>query len=393
MSEFINTQRNKTDFHWRLLSTVSSLALLVSVYGARDANAEDTDRPVVWIELGADLDRVDSGQQTFMPPFVANNPDSTAFTPVSPAEAQKPPGFSFGADSKILFQPEDSNWVFSASILYGRANDNRNFHQTAKNKPLYKHLVLGTRTVYPPNHNYILPTANFLAVVEKQDESHAVIDFQAGRDFGLGLFGRTGTSVLSVGVRLAQFTSDMQSNLQARPDFEVRAIKFPNQNVPHAYGTIFNHRYHQYEATAQSARSFRGIGPSLSWNASSPFAGNPENSELSVDWGANAAILFGRQKANVRHQTSAQYFGYYKYPGNGAGYQHPQVKLQRARTVTVPNVGGFAGVSISHANAKISIGYRGDFFFGAVDTGFDTAKHSTIGFYGPFASVSIGIGG
>ncbi len=80
-------------------------------------------------------------------------------------------------------------------------------------------------------------------------------------------------------------------------------------------------------------------------------------------------------------------------PAAGAGYNHPQVNLQRSRSVVVPNVGGFAGVSIDFPNVKVSAGYRGDFFFGAMDTGFDTAKRSTIGFYGPFATVIIGLGG
>jgi len=41
----------------------------------------------------------------------------------------------------------------------------------------------------------------------------------------------------------------------------------------------------------------------------------------------------------------------------------------------------------------VSLGYRADFFFGAMDTGIDTAKRTTTGFFGPFATVSIGIGG
>jgi hypothetical protein len=400
MSELINTQQARNVFRWQLLSTVSSLALLASMCGMQHANAENADRPTVWIELGADLDRVDSGQQAFAPPFVANNPGSTAFDPVSPAEAQKTPGFSFGGESKLSFQPEDSNWVFSASIRYGRANANRDVHQTAKNKPEYNHITYDGpygHFTHPPS-SHIPFTANFLAVQEKQSESHAVIDFQAGRDFGLGLFGRGGTSVLNAGVRFAQFTSGMQSNMQARPDLTFVVFHLPTPNHPHNHGTGFGDHYHQYLATAQSARSFHGIGPSLSWNASAPFAGNPENGEVSIDWGANAAILFGRQKAKVLHHTSAQYFASdyaaFKYPHpGGAGYNHPQVNMQRGRTVTVPNVGGFAGVTFSFPNVKVSAGYRGDFFFGAMDTGFDTAKKSTIGFYGPFACVSIGIGG
>jgi iron complex outermembrane receptor protein len=403
MSELISSQQTRNILHWQLLTTVSSLALLASACGMQAASAEDADRPTVWIELGADLDRVDSGQRAFAPAFIANNSGSTAFDPVSPAEAQKPPGFSFGGEGKLSFQPEDSKWVFSASIRYGRANGNRFVHQTAKNNSYYEHVVYrgryGTSTNVPAQH--VTPSiANFLHVTEKQSESHGTLDFEAGRDFGLGLFGREGTSVLNAGVRFAQFTSSVQSNIQARPDLGFVDAKLPVPAYPHFYGTFFVRRghYHQYIATAQSARSFRGIGPSLSWNASAPFVGNSENGELSVDWGANAAILFGRQKAKVQHHTSAQYFATnyaaYKYPHpGGVGYNHPQVNVQRAHTVTVPNAGGFAGVTYRVENFKVALGYRGDFFFGAMDTGFDTAKRSTIGFYGPFASVSVGLGG
>jgi hypothetical protein len=61
--------------------------------------------------------------------------------------------------------------------------------------------------------------------------------------------------------------------------------------------------------------------------------------------------------------------------------------------VTVPNLGGFAGFSWQTSNAKVALGYRADFFFGAMDGGLDARKAETIGFYGPFASVSVGLGG
>jgi hypothetical protein len=41
-----------------------------------------------------------------------------------------------------------------------------------------------------------------------------------------------------------------------------------------------------------------------------------------------------------------------------------QVSLARSRSVAIPNVGGFAELSYHYANAKISMGYRADFFFG-----------------------------
>ncbi len=65
----------------------------------------------------------------------------------------------------------------------------------------------------------------------------------------------------------------------------------------------------------------------------------------------------------------------------------------RSRTVIVPNVGGFLGVSFRYPNAKVSLGYRADFFFGAMDTGIDARHTVDRNFYGPFATISIGLGG
>ena len=59
----------------------------------------------------------------------------------------------------------------------------------------------------------------------------------------------------------------------------------------------------------------------------------------------------------------------------------------------VPDLGGFAGLSWCVPNAKVAIGYRADFFFGAMDGGIDGAHRENVGFYGPFASISVGLGG
>ncbi len=48
--------------------------------------------------------------------------------------------------------------------------------------------------------------------------------------------------------------------------------------------------------------------------------------------------------------------------------------INRVRTVVVPNLGAMAGLSFRYANAKVSFGYRADFFFGAIDGGIDTRK-------------------
>jgi len=96
----------------------------------------------------------------------------------------------------------------------------------------------------------------------------------------------------------------------------------------------------------------------------------------------NAALLFGRQKAKMSHHSTTAFYN-----------ERPPVTRTRSRRVTVPNVGGFAGLSYRFPNAKLSAGYRADFFFGAKDGGLETRKSVDVGFYGPFATISIGLGG
>jgi hypothetical protein len=141
---------------------------------------------------------------------------------------------------------------------------------------------------------------------------------------------------------------------------------------------------------------------------------------LTLDWGVNGAVLFGRQKSNSHHQTTVR--SYYKtvwqrqlngIRGSDPGFKPGHFEINygthqreaditihtntgssnRARTVAVPNLGAFAGVSYRYSDVKLSLGYRADFFFGAMDGGIDAAKKENRGFYGPFASVSVGIGG
>jgi iron complex outermembrane receptor protein len=114
----------------------------------------------------------------------------------------------------------------------------------------------------------------------------------------------------------------------------------------------------------------------------------------------NAALLFGRQKAQTHHQTTAQYHPHSGFfPGTRPVerttlYQNPATPdHMRIKSVIVPNIGAFAGLSFRYAAAKVSFGYRADLFFNAMDGGIDTANKENVGFYGPFASVSVGLGG
>lgn len=220
------------------------------------------------------------------------------------------------------------------------------------------------------------------------EESHGVLDFSAGKDVGLGAFGQDATSTISVGVRLAQFSNRSKVSATGRPEIHIGRAGF-------RYAISF----YNYTMLAQAARSFRGIGPSLSWKASAALLGNKDDGELSLEWGINGAMLFGRQKAKINHTTQAYHMPIIQYYGglyDGLYYSrvydasHPHT---RSRAVAIPNLGGFAGVSVKYPNVKFSLGYRADFFFGAVDAGIDERHAKNLGFNGPFASISIGLGG
>ncbi len=301
MSELMNARSNRPDFRWHLLTTVSALALLAAVYGASAAKAEDQDidRPTVWIELGGQLERVTSPQEAFSPPFMAS---ITQANLLSALNVQQSPAYATGGEGKASFQSDGSDWVFAVSVEYGRSNANRHLHQQTPNAGVPAHFAAGSKyvnlgTKYPNDH------VKFADATAKLSESHTVLDFQAGKDVGLGMFGNRGTSVLSAGLRFAQFSSKANIGLRDEPD-----VQYPSApiNSPTAFLAFENAsvHFHDYAGMANIQRNFRGLGPSAAWNASAPFAGDTEHGEITLDWGANAAVLFGRQKASGHHQTN-----------------------------------------------------------------------------------------
>jgi iron complex outermembrane receptor protein len=421
MSETINTRNTGRDFRRQLLATVSALALLAAVYGSSEAEAadQDGDRPAVWIELGGQFERMNDSQEAFSPPFMASITQANLLHALN---VQQSPAYAIGTEGKISFQSDESNWVFSASVRYGRSDATRHRHQQTANKPIPVHFHTGSGayinfgSYYPDLH------LKFADGMVKKSESHAVLDFQVGKDVGLGMFGNHGSSVLNAGVRIAQFSSKSNVNMRAEPD--VNYPTTPVTSIPGFVKFLYTpKRFHDYAALESDRRNFRGAGPSLAWNAAAPFAGDPQRGEVIFDWGANAAILFGRQKASGHHQTIVQsyYENFFRVKGLGFGPNesihhghfynrfHPQPNyytggasahrtnappgFNRARSVVVPNLGGFAGLSFRYTTAKISLGYRADLFFNAMDGGIDAARKENVGFYGPFASVSIGLGG
>src|SRR5262249_52307114 len=192
--------------------------------------------------------------------------------------------YSVGGEGELTFNPSNSDWVFSAHIRYGRSQNHRDsVHQTNFDKSSYR---TGNAYYGHPSPYVVIyqPAAQFAHTTATQSQSHAVMDFMAGKDVGLGMFGRDGSSLFSFGVRYAQFSSRSHMTARAAPSVElynIVPVVFPTilQVFPKFY--IPRSRYVQYSAFATATRSFHGIGPALSWNASVPMVGNKRAGELS----------------------------------------------------------------------------------------------------------------
>jgi iron complex outermembrane receptor protein len=406
MSELIQKNDNRATIRWKLLTGASALALISTAYAA---NADDAKKPLIWIELGGQVEWQTGQGDVLTPPFVSNYPDSLAYTPQSPLHYEKPSLFSEGLEGKISFQPDQSDWEFSAAIRYGKTGGRKRSvtqehyieHKAHFTGGLSYSYKSGVFQWYPPSMGTLTQRADVFSEIQStQKQKHLIVDFTAGKDVGLGMFGRDATSTVEAGVRFAQFVSHSSSILHARPDAiffnycnTYNAQYFYTQFPSHPKFCFPEDAFHTFAQTFQARRNFSGVGPTIAWNASLPIAGNPDDEALTVDWGVNAALLFGRQRASGRHQTSGHlHGGYPSVIGTSAYYTKPLKTFDRSRSVTVPNVGGMLGMSLVFPNAKVSIGYRGDFFFGAMDTGVDTRRTGVTGFYGPFASISVGIG-
>ncbi len=384
MSELIQKHDNRATIRWKLLTGASALALTAYVSSTALAKADDTDRPTIWIELGGQMDMMQGLSSPFTAPFMYVTPTPKVYGSTTFTHDQAPPRFAFGGDGKITFQPEDSDWVFSAGIRYGRAHSKHSARHQSAPPPF---------SIYLFSQGYVQATQYDFEMVRAasapSSERHMILDFSVGKDVGIGAFGQDGTSTISVGVRMMDVKFGSTVNIFARPQVNFGTYLLFSF-LPVTYCSI----PHQYTMTAHTARSFKGIGPSISWNASAALAGNSQDGELMLDWGVDVAALFGRQKAKTDHTTKGYYKtihgdGLYTLPAYSPPHSHHST---RSRNVTVPNVGGFAGLSMKYTNVKVSVGYRADIFFGAMDRGIDVRKDSDLTFNGPYASISIGLG-
>jgi len=356
-------------------------------YGLDFFSDADDRRPQVWVQLGGNFAQLSADMQPYEPQFASDNPPLRTNLPLQ-QDVEKAAAAGFDWEGKLTIQPTDSDWVLKAGVRYGRSSVSKHLHQSLP--PQTKDTLLIASgfpafncSIAPPPIGYDgVCRAFFQEFADAQgtiEDEHTMIDFTLGKDVGLGSFGQGAKSTLAAGIRMVRFTSDIKSAFDSDPLY--------------AFDEPYRAKYHYLDkATNEEHHSFNGIGPEVTWDGSMPVAGNASDGEVTLDWGVNAAVLFGRKKASGSGEVLSTYCGYGTLSDCENIHQTPHA-FSRSERATVPNLGGYIGASALYRNAKISLGYRGDFFFNAMDGGQDTAKSYNRGFYGPYLNVSLGLGG
>jgi outer membrane receptor protein involved in Fe transport len=349
--------------------------------------------PTAWITLGGSFAQLQDGWQKFDPTFASMMPAGLP----NPTATEKAPGASFDWEGNIKIQPEDSDWVLKAGVRYGRSVHHGNVHKSLplKSANEVQLTAIGASFLHAPtmvscawveqhfNPGQTCPFPakehEFVDSQSRESETHTMLDFTLGKDVGLGTVGG--------GVRFAQFETKASAEHNSDAHYNFPSPLPIGFLVPSAkYGEIF-------DGTTQEDRSFHGVGPEVTWDASLPILGDADDGQISLDWGVNAAALFGKQRIRIHQSVSEKKClgGNTATPGYCTAVYSTPTDIERSDTVTVPNLGGYVGASARYRNAKINFGYRADFFFNAMDGGQDTAKSYGRGFYGPYLNLSIGL--
>ncbi|HVT25203.1 MAG TPA: TonB-dependent receptor [Rhizomicrobium sp.] len=361
-------------------------------------------RPQLWLQLGGNFNAALADATSPYEPTASdvfpNGGTATPNWPVglpTPAQLQHTPNRGFDWEGSLAFTPPDTDWVLKAGVRYGRTSRNKHYH---------KSMIAGTKEgisffgYYRPcsalaAYGGALASGCYHGVakefVDSQDassEQHTMLDFTLGKDIGIGVFGNGGKSIIAAGVRFAQFHSQMAQTLGADPHYNLSV-------------NIFQKYHEVWEFDSHENRSFHGVGPELTWDGNTPIWGDEDDAQITLDMGVNVAVLFGRQKSFLRHNVNhcvVQGFGTLAVcEGQTIGgdidgrVPEPPDNVNRSRTVTVLNIGGYLGASMRYRNGKVSFGYRADTFFNAMDGGQETAKSYNRGFYGPYLNVSLGL--
>jgi outer membrane receptor protein involved in Fe transport len=333
------------------------------------------------VEIGGQVQRHDAPSEPVTPSFIDEFEPALQPTGLSDRDLD----WGDGRELRVAYRPSGGNWTIGAGIRFGRTNnDTGRFHAEVEGDSGCAFAgYLAYLCPYNPEL-YYLEGVNWSDASARNREEHTVIDFEIGRDVGLG---GIRNSTVFAGLRHAEFQSTTQAWMRGVPDWDIPDGWHPASGSQPASS-------HMYEATLDASREFSGVGPILTWEASLPVLGG-ESGKLNVDWAIGGGVLFGKQETSISGSEYVGYFhgNYLKFPGYIEPVSDVPVTGQRSRNVTVPLVDLSLGLSYDVGRVKIGAGYRWERYFDVLDVGDDEAKDADRTIDGPYFKIAVGFGG
>jgi len=298
-----------------------------------------------------------------------------------------------GRELRIIYQGLRPGWSVLAGYRYGKANSSVPLiHSEAPSGPAQCGVlpdgILGFACGIEPSHpeyNNVIKTGtdwSDSSLIEK--EEHQFADFAVGLDVALGMLGDSHSTVRA-GLRYAIFDSTTRTTVRGLHwDMPVGWLKYPSQRE-------------EYRADIDAEREFKGLGPTLSWEAAQHLVGDETTGHLDLDWAMTGGVLFGKQ------QTTAT--GTYGFHSEGMTYNNaggqalrlltpvPLGVAARSKSVSVPVLDLSLGLSYEIQRVKVSTGYRWERYFDVLDVGYDEHKDADRTFDGPYFKIAVGFGG
>jgi iron complex outermembrane receptor protein len=276
------------------------------------------------------------------------------------------------------------SWRYSVGARYGRTAGTA-FGQSSEAELPACFTIFGPTVYCNPG------LVNYATTISTDGEEYTLADFMIGREVGIGTWGEDGSSVLWAGLRYADFRSTSDMRIKSRPD-----QYFPN----YVNAILYYHRHwHDYDIQFDASRSFKGWGPTLSWQGSGRLLEGGEAGSIDLDWGLSGGMLFGKQKAAVTQQaieglTTGRLGSIFAPEGvihtSSVVTEPPRYDSDSVR---VPVAGVNLGLSYSLDWIKLSAGYRWDRYFDAIDGGIEARQQYDRTIDGPYFKLSVGFGG
>ena len=323
------------------------------------------------VEIGGGTDQFGGDAENYTPPWLGDS-----LNVVGGTLAAQTQDLDWGdtRDVKLTYAPS-GGWKVAGAYRFGKTNASHRVAAYGGNPPSHLFAADGPTLDYD-NHG--------ISAV-KDTEAHSILDFEVGRDLGLGAI----HSAVSAGLRYANFKSTSHVTIDGIADSYIVPI-VPLKYFPGAPRSHFN----AFTNTLDSEREFEGAGPSISWDAALRLWGDDTAGHADVDWSVSGGVLFGKQTTDNNETIWGQYDrGTASNQTRTTLYDETLSTVHRSHNVSVPNVSLTLGLSYSVERVKVSTGYSYDRFFNAIDGGVSEAKSYDRTIQGPYLKLAIGFGG